>query len=313
MIWWWSLLIAGVEVVFLFGVGIYLGADPKYSSLSSIWTVVGAVLVVHRQFVIYEVRSELKETKSSIERSVSSVQAAFEQSLAKVQTPVTKALEVADLSARSDIQSIGTVLHEYLKLSEEKLAPERKRIIDQAIGAIRLLNSQLKTPTLEEPDFYQWLYREFEAALPGTKIQIVSMDEAVEWNDTFQEQEYFRKNADAARRGVAVERIFFFSSDRLIEAGKNKFIRAHSGGAIPGLVGRRVDRTSFTATAPTAVRDAGQGFILVDDRFAIVDVFSTDGKARGYVTFDPNEVQRYRETFKRFHSLSAPLEFPSTS
>ena len=302
MLWWWSLLVAGVEVVFLFAVGLYLSADPKYQVLSSIWTVVGAVLVVHRQFVIFEVRNELKETKKSIDAS-----------LLAIASPLKKAAEVVDLSSRSDVQSVSVVLHEYLRLGEEKLAPERQRIVLDAIAALKSLNTTMKTPTLEEPDFYQWLYREFDNAVPGSRIQIVSMDEAVEWNDTFQEQQYFKKNVDAAKRGVIVERIFFFSSQRLSEAAGNKFIRAHGEGNTTRLIGRRVDRATFSLAAPTAVKDAGQGFILVNDRFAIVDVFSSDGQARGYVTFDPNEVQKYRETFKRFHSLSAPLVFPSNS
>jgi hypothetical protein len=302
MLWWWPFLVTFVEVVFLFAVGLFLSTDQKYEALSSIWAVVGVVLVVHRQFVIFEVRSELKETKKSIEVSLSAIA-----------SPLQKAAEVVDLSNRSDVQSMNVFLKEYLRLGEEKLAPERQRIVVDAIAALKLLNSTMKTPTLEEPDFYQWLYHEFDNAAPGTRIQIVSMDEAVEWNETFQEQQYFKKNVEAAKRGVLLERIFFFSSERLTEAAKNKFIRAHGEGNTTRLIGRRVDRATFSTAAPTAVRDAGQGFILVNDRFVIVDVFSSDGQARGYVTFDPNEVQKYRETFKRFHSLSAPLVFPASS
>lgn len=298
MVWWWYLVVAVVEVIFLAAVGMYLATDPKYAALSTIWAVVGVVLVVHRQFVIFEFRNEMKETKKALENAINSLV-----------LPIKKASEIVDLTARSEVNSIGLILSEYLRLNEEKLAPERTRIIDSAISSLKYLNSSMKTPTLEEPDFYQWLYREFDAATPGSTIKIVSMDEPVEWNDTYQEQQYFKKNVDAAKRGVLVERIFFFSSERLQEAGRNKFIRAHGDGNTTRLIGRRVDKASFSKAAPTAVKDAGQGFILINDKFAIVDVFSPDGLARGYVTFDLTEVQKYKETFQKFYGMSAPLVF----
>ncbi|WP_156886818.1 hypothetical protein [Pleomorphomonas oryzae] len=298
MAWWWSLVVALVEVFFLFGVGIYLSADPKYSALSAIWMIVSVVLVVHRQFLVFEFRNEMKETKKNLENTFN-----------VLVSPIKKASEIVDLSASSEIGSVGIILSEYLRLKEERLSPERTRIIESAIASLKLLNSSMKTPTLEEPDFYRWLYREFDDAAPGSRIQIVSMDEPVEWNNTIQEQTYFEKNKAAAKRGVMVERVFFFSAERLKEARKNKFILAHAEANTTRLIGRRVDRESFIKSAPTAVKDAGQGFVLINSKFAIVDVFSPDGQVRGYVTFDQSEVQKYKETFQKFYGLSAPLVF----
>lgn len=298
--WRLSLIVAFIEIAFLFLVGLYLSANEQYAGLSSIWVVVGAVLVIHRLFLIFELKSETKSIRDTIEKSVGSLK-----------EPLKKIADVIDISSKSDVASINTLLRLFLSLREEKLAPERQRIVETAVHSMKSLNTSMKTPVLEEPDFYRWLKREFDNAPPGAKIQIVSMDEPLEWNDSYQEQEYFKRNVGAAQRGAKVERIFVFSAERLPEAGKNKFIRAHAEGNDTGLIGRKVDRESFQRSAPVAYKDAGQGFILVDGKFTIVDVFSDDGQARGYVTFNESEVEKYRETFERFHSLSAPLVFES--
>lgn len=297
----WKLLIIKLgEPLLALIIGVYLYRNPETKTLGEMVLVFGGMLLVHRSFFFADISLLVKERIDEAQSKILALHA-----------PLEKVQQVIDLSERSNVQSLRVLQGEYLGLTEERLARERQRIIDDAVSSLKSLSNSRRTPILEEPDFYDWLYSEFDQAQAGSKIQIVSMDEDLEWNDTPQEMEYFRKNVAAAKRGVSVERVFVFTDERLVQAANNKFIFAHRTGNDAKLTGRRVNKEEFARKAPTAMHDAGQGFIIFDDRLAIVDVFSADGKARGYVTLSETDLRLYRETFKRFKSLSAPLAFPA--
>jgi len=135
------------------------------------------------------------------------------------------------------------------------------------------------------------------------------MDEELEWTDTPDEHEFWRRNKEAAQRGASIERIFVFAPGRLAEARENPAIYGHREGSETGVIGKVVDRERLEKRAPEAVASAGQGFILIDDEQAIVDVFSPDGFARGYVTFNSAEVSNYIRLFEKFEAVAHPLRF----
>jgi len=295
---WRNALLTVLEALLTLGIGVYLYLNPDTKTLGEITIVVSTILVINRAIssldTLLALGAQAKEITSQY---------------GQLANPITKIGEIIDVSTRADVGSIKVLIDEYLALSEDKLSAVRQGVIDAAIASLRELRSTMRTPILEEPDFYSWLYREFDHAAPGTHIQIVSVDEELEWMDTPQELEYFNRNVAAAKRGVIVERIFLFSDTRLKEAASNSFIYAHRKGSGTKLLGRYVNRDTFSKIAQSAVRDAGQGFIVFDDRFAIVDVFSSDGKARGYVTFLKSDIKKFGETFERFKNLSSLLVF----
>lgn len=227
------------------------------------------------------------------------------------QRPLLNMSKIVDVSDGLKVEQISKLHATYISVTEEKLGAVRDKIIADALKDLVELKTTMRTPVLEEPDFYSWLFQTFDSATRGSTIRIVSMNEDLEWTDTPQEKKFFGCNVSAAKRGVRIERIFFFDKQGLGKSRDNQYIYAHRQGNIPNLIGRRVEATSFRQTAQTAVRDAGQGFILVDKKFVIVDVFSSDGKARGYVTFHEAEVAKYVQTFDRFSSLAFPLIYDS--
>lgn len=226
--------------------------------------------------------------------------------------PVGKLAQVVDLSVKSDVSKIETILDEYLKIRAGDLNEERDRVVDDAIRSLRTLRQSQKTSILEEPDFYQLLYREFRKAGSGTRISIVSMGDPLEWKPTPQEETYFQCNIDAASRGAIIERIFLFTPDNLEKARDNKYIKAHAAGSGTKLNGKYIDRADFERRAPRAFRDAGQGFIVIDRRIGIVDVFSTSGEARGYATYNEADILTLRRAFEAAEAMSGPLVLPPT-
>lgn len=293
---WTSWILTIIQAVALYFITIYLISNPDLTHLAETFGIISVIFVLNR--VISTIDFSLIHSEST--KRLMQQMNGMGSSIANI----SRIIETGDSLEVDQIKQIHSA---YISLTEEKLGAIRDRIIAKALSELRELRATMRTPVMEEPDFYNWLYQTFDSAKSGSTISIVSMNETLEWTDTPQEKRFFECNVSAAKRGVKIERIFYFDNDARAKSRSNQYIYAHRKNNVPNLIGKCVDASSFKRAAPTAVHDAGQGFILVDNRFAIVDVFSLDGKARGFVTFNAVEVSNYAETFQRFNSLSTPL------
>jgi hypothetical protein len=126
-----------------------------------------------------------------------------------------------------------------------------------------------------------------------------------EWDNSPEEQEFLTANVEAANRGATVERVFILSYDQLDQCLANPAIQRHMG-EVPGLRAFFVTREYLRSRDPELLERAGAGFFKIGKRVALVDMFSQDEKARGFVTMEQSRLQDLEQTFNRLKILSSP-------
>ncbi|MGA4604204.1 hypothetical protein [Pseudoalteromonas maricaloris] len=282
-------LFAIIEAVLAFGIGLYLYRNPELKALGEVVLVLGFLFIFNRVSTLIQVEGIIEKKTEDL----------------KV---LGKLKEVLDFSSTCKIELIQEVYNLYISISDPRLNKTKDSMLREVIQKLQALSLNKRTPTLEQPDFYKWLYDEFDSLKKGDFVGAVSMDAELEWDESEEEIRYFEKNINAVARGAIVERVFVKERNKLPEAKSNKYIAAHALGNSYGLDGYFVDLDRFKKSAQTAFQDAGQGFILINRKMVIVDQFSDDGAARGYVSFDPIEIQKYIDTYEKLKSLSGNLK-----
>lgn len=278
-----------IEVFILTVMGLIINQDPSNRSLAEVFAAISFIIVISRVINSIDTTTLVSEKFDELEN------------------PIRNLTSVADVSASSGIDDIRKLLSIYIAIVNPQLRSIKESILQRTIRELEQLNYEQRTPILDEPDFYKWLYTEFENA--RSTIHIVSMDEELEWTDTPEERKFYRINVETAQRGVELIRVFVFTQSRFEKARKNTAIYGHRKGSDTKLVGKYVNRERFTRQAPGAIEDASQGFIVIDQRMVIIDVFSEDGQARGYITFNPADVAKYEALYNKFNAVAMDLEF----
>jgi|CXWL01.1.fsa_nt_gi hypothetical protein len=296
-----------VEVVAFVVIGLILEGRAKDDrDLVNTFWVISIVMVVSRLILTVDFRSEIDERTDQLGERLAAAERELAESTQRLKD-LGKSIDIHHSSGIDDVVGIG---QSYTSITHHRLQEIKDKIVRATAVELERLRFELRTPVLDEPDFYRWLYHEFESARTGTRVRIVSMDEPLEWTDTHEEREYWRHNLEAAKRGASIERVFVFDDKRLVEARNNPRIFGHRQGSDTGVVGKFVDKEKFSKNSPKAISDAGQGFIVFNDELVIVDVFSPDGQARGFITFNSTEVRRYAELYSKFDAVAQPLTFP---
>jgi len=279
-----------VEILVLVVIGFIINLDPSNQELTSVFAVISTIIVISRVF-------------SSIDNTL-----LVEEKIDEVASPIRTLAQSVDINTSSKLDDIKVISNIYLMIGNPQLKSIKDGILQRTIRELEQLNYEQRTPVLDEPDFYKWLYTEFQNA--KYTIHVASMDEPLEWTDTPEEEKFYRINVEAAQRGVDLIRVFVFEPVRLSTARKNKSIYGHRKGSDTKLIGKYVNKGKFAKSAQSAIDDAGQGFIVIDERLVIIDVFSQDGQARGYITFNPVDIKKYEALFRKFDIVAQDLEFP---
>lgn len=283
-----QLILTILEAILYFAIGLVIYLRPNAKTLGEVFFVVGFIIVVNRIVSFY----------SSIDMFK-----AIREEFKEVSAPIKQLESVVDLNPTD---SFDTVKKSYLSITNKELRGAKDAVMERARRELEQIKFLKKGPVLDEADFYRLLYSEFDNAKEGTRIHILSTDEEHEWTNTYQEQVFWQKNIDAAKRGANVVRVFLFDEDRLPEVRDNPAIYGHRKGSDYNVVGRVVDRKQFSGL----IKQAGEGFILINDDKAIIDVFSEDGQARGYVTVNETTLHEFRQLFDRMNTIAKDLEFP---
>lgn len=283
----WVLTI--IEVSILTIIGLFINQDPTNKDLISVFTTTSIIIVISRVI-------------SSVDNTT-----LIDEKFDELEAPIRNLAQSVDINTSSKINDIKTIANIYMMIANPQLRVIKDSILQRTIRELEELNYEQRTPVLDEPDFYKWLYTEFQNA--KSTIHIVSMDEELEWTDTPEEQKFYRINVEAAQRGVELIRVFVFHPSRLETASNNKAIYGHRKGSTTKLIGKYVNKEKFARSAHGAIEDAAQGFIVIDERMVIIDVFSDDGQARGYITFNPIDIKKYEALFRKFETVAQDLEF----
>lgn len=279
----------------LLGAGLY-----KFSDIDNLGLIFLSLSVI---FVIHRVVSTM-ETKKLFSDRMDSLGLQLDNEASKIEAIG----DIVDLSQERLPEKVRSLSANYLAITEPKLKGYKEKLLDEAIYQLSELQHSQKTPILQELEFYNWLRKEFTEADESTIFEIVSMDEELEWQDTPEERDFLEVNQLAAKNGASINRIFAFDPDRLPTARENHGIYQHRASSRNGLNGYVVNRSEMMRKAPSAFKQAGQGFIIVNRQRVIVDKFE-NGEARGYVTFEPSEVSKYVEAYELFATAKVPLDF----
>lgn len=295
--WRWFYPTLEALVFFLIGAGLY--SFSSVENLGVVFLSLSAIFIIHRVISTFENEKMFSDRMDELD-----------DKLSIESKQIASIGQIVDLSQERLPEKIRSLNSSYLSVVEPKLRTYKEGILDEAIYSLSNLHHSQKTPILQEMEFYNWLKKEFEEASASTTFEIVSMDEDLEWTDTPEEKEFLEANIQAAKNGASITRIFVFNKDRMASARENYGIYQHRVNARSGLNGFVVDRSTIQKKAPSAFRQAGQGFIMVNRQRVIVDVFE-DGEARGYVTFEPSEVAKYIDAYEQFSVPKVPLDFQS--
>jgi hypothetical protein len=297
-----------IEIALFVGLGIFLEKQVKAGDrdlVNTFW-VISVVLVVSRLILTVDFRGEIQERTEQLEVRLGN----SEEQMSELNDRLADLGKSIDIHHSRGIDDVVNIGQSYTSITHPRLQDLKDKIVRSASVELERLRFESRTPVLDEPDFYRWLYHEFATAQSGTLIRIVSMDAPLEWTDTHEEREYWRHNLEAVKRKASIERIFVLDDKRLAEAKQNPVIFEHRQGSDSGVIGKVVQRDKMSKNSPKDFSDAGEGFILFGDELAIVDVFSPDGQARGFITFNSTEVRRYSELYSKFDAVARPLVFP---
>jgi|GEM_PF-3930417 len=235
------------------------------------------------------------------------IKATFRSTFGVTMERVERLTEIADLSVRSNVSSISGLLETYLRVGEPEFAPVRRQIVEDAAEKMRKLAVEKRTPVLETPDYYAWLFDQFDNVREGGYIHAVSLSSDLEWNDSQVEKKFLEKNLESARSGVKVSRIFVAREETLAKFIKLPPIEAHTKEVENGLVGYWVSRNQLEKAAPDLLKSIREGFIDFNGHVALEDVFDSDGGARGEVTLLPADLERMQSIYMKLQNMAEPL------
>lgn len=276
------------EVCITVGIGVYLYVYPQKQQLAEIVFAVGFLFLLHRILLMFSIEDKFDS---------------FSNQLA----PLDKIKEIIDLDSKSDIETLDAIRRVYLSIREQEFREIKDNFIKEALKNLTQLSHQKKTDELSSSAYYDWIFDTFDSTKSGDKIQAVSIMDTLEWDDSPEEKNFFKSNISAAKRNVNVDRVFVMKKSMLEEALKVDAIKAHKFGNRNKLIGRFVDKDHLQNVDQILLNDVGNGFIIVNKRVVLIDEFDSDGKARGVVSMNRDDVNNYERIFKNLSRKSVLL------
>lgn len=235
----------------------------------------------------------------------------IERQIAEIREPLQRIREFFDFSRAAHVTTFRDMLQVHSQITEEEFAAVKEGIIQEARAELLQLANQKKSAVLPTTRYYGWLLPMLERARPPQRIWALSMMRGPEWDNSPPERRFIALSQEAAERGVKIDRVFVMRRDLLSEALRIEPVAAHTRERKPdNLRGFFVDEEGLKRSDMDLFSRLGDGFIVFDDRVALVDVFSNT--ARGYVTMSPTEIGHLKEVFERLQILGEELQAPSS-
>ncbi len=277
----WSLeTFAELSITISLGLVLYFPLQKK--DLGEISWLVGALLLLNR-IVLF---SNIKNTLS----------------------PLDKIKEQIDLGTSCNIDKINQLIKLYTSNTAQEFHEIKNNIITESISKLHQINNEKKSDLLPSGEYYSWLLSKLDSLKKGDCVTAISTMNQLEWDESPTEKKFFESNISAAKRGVAIERIFIMDKSILEEALNNKMINAHTKETTPNLNGYFIDKQYLIKQDPELLKKAGDGNIQFNDQVVLIDLFKEDGEARGVVSMEPGELNNRSNIFRQLKVHSSSLE-----
>jgi hypothetical protein len=216
---------------------------------------------------------------------------------------VDRLAEIVDLEYRNDLPEVKNLIELYSGITDPEFFDIKQEILLSTIHRLSQIHQDRRTATLSTGAYYEFLLGLLDSIKVGETIHAVSTGEAIEWDDSPEEERFFTANKEIVSRGGRVVRFFVYDKAAFLAAKtSNKKVEAHFSGT--GLEGNFVDKDRLKATDPYLYKAIGQGFILVEQRIAVVDIFGLE--PRGYITKNRDELKRFSTAVNQLRQLADP-------
>lgn len=259
-------------------------SDPKSAYLVA---VLGVLFAVGR----YGLTEVLKDDRQSQDAALTSK---FKK--------VDRLSDLVDLSPKSDLGELRTLVDRYSQIVDPEFFEAKDEVIHTSLTRLNAILQERRTDKLSTGAYYKFLLELLASVKPGETLYAVSTGEDVEWDESPQEERFFDANRQIVVRGGGVVRYFVYPKTGFIQAKEaNEKIAAHFQGTRLG--GMFVDKDRLKATDAALFGAIGQGFIMVERRIAVVDVFGD--QPRGYVTKNRDELDRYWKALQQLSQLAS--------
>jgi hypothetical protein len=269
-----------------------------------------AIIIEGTNYLVFKhstAGSQLALTVAIIGVMLALLRSAMQLSMNEALQPVRKLSEIVDLQAEANIAGIQSLLQRYLSVTEVEFRSVKEQIVNDAAEELRRLAVEKRSATLQTADYYDWIFRQFEALRPGDYVHAVSLSTDTEWNDSQVEKKFLAKNLEAAENGVEISRIFIVEEERLSRFLALPPIKAHTVEARTGLNGYYISRRSLEKFDRHYLEEVGEGILDFNGHVGLEDLFDPDGRARGQVTMLRSDLDKMLRVYERLLNLAEPL------
>lgn len=212
-------------------------------------------------------------------------------------------IDVVDFSSNASIRDIKALSDSYFRITHHEFSEIKYDIVASASEKLNKLLSTERSENLDTSDYYKILIQILNSAKEGQTIYAVSTGNTVEWEDTPEEENFFQANLDIINRGGRVIRYFVYDKEDLrVGIANNSKIAQHFGSG--KLTGYFIDKAKLQTKDKNLFASIGQGFLMVENKIVIVDVFDSDGP-RGFITKSIYDISVYSKTVERLNNLSS--------
>lgn len=232
-----------------------------------------------------------------------------ERSLSSIRDPLNRIGAFFDVSQSADYGVFRDTLHVYARITEDEFRRVKDGIVEEARQKLLYLANEKRSEVLATTRYYEWLLPMLGKTSNGQKVYALSMMRDAEWDDSVPEREFIKLMKEAAARGVEIKRVFVMNKGLLEDVLKNEAISSHQPQEQPiDLRGYYVEVDELKKADAQLFEQLGDGFIVFDDRVALVDMFSESGAARGYVTMNGAGIAHLKDVFNRLMILARELK-----
>lgn len=222
-------------------------------------------------------------------------------------SPVTRLAALVDLSHKSELGDLRTLVDRYSQIVDPEFFEAKEEVVHGALVRLNVIVQERRTDELSTGAYYKFLLDLLSSVKANETLYAVSTGEAIEWDDSPQEEKFFQANEDIVARGGQVIRYFVYPKAGFLQAkNQNPKVAAHFAGT--RLAGFFVDKERLKQTDERLFQAIGQGFLMVDRRIAVVDVFGK--QPRGYVTKNRDELDRYWRAIQELKQMASGTPRP---
>lgn len=280
------------SIAIIVGVVLYVYAE-KTDLAEFVWAL-GVFLTLHRVLNNYAMQNLSKKYDLS-------------------HKPLENLVKIIDLDKDTVVKEIKTIQTLYSSIVEPEFLEIKDAYLNQAKSDLKRLLNDKKTNELSRSPYYSWLNKTFSSTTKGNKIQAVSVMNSLEWDNSPEEKRFIAENIEAASRGVKIQRIFLIKKDNLKNFYNNRAVQEHLKPKNRNLKGYYVVIDHANKVEPSLLEKVSDGFVIVNSRVVLIDLFSPDGDVRGEVSMSQDSLSKYTTLFKNLMRKSIPLNLSNKS